>query len=172
MRYVRFLKTPRIIDGDHASKAHISALVTITSDLGDSFLPCDVTLSAELWSETNAKGRADLSRTINWASHMRCVPVNIPLGRDCIAWPARIRVGSTVNSKTDHFDMIMVKDRCEDSAAILSAWSAVIDPRNGGEEAEKQIQRRFNSLKNETIIICEETGESIARHIWYCSSSS
>ena len=165
MRYVRFFKTPRIVDEGNASKAHIYALITLTSDLGDSFLPCDVTLSAELWLDGKPKATPEISKKVEWKSYMRCLPVILPLGRRSIGWPARLRVG--VESSAGADDLDIYQDYDLEIPAIVSVWSASIDPKDGKKEAEKRIERRFVSAEGRTTVIWEETGESIARHIWY-----
>ncbi|KAF2178570.1 hypothetical protein K469DRAFT_675476 [Zopfia rhizophila CBS 207.26] len=159
MRYVRFLKTPRIIDGPNPSKAHVYCLVTITSDLGDSFFPYDVQLSAELCS-TDSK--CFVHNKVKWSGGMRSLPVILSLAPSSVEWPARVRVGVQPNSQSDQWDKLYSPDHF----SIVSAWSAPLDPPRGVKEAAKLIERQLCPSSRKTVQIWEETGESIARHLW------
>lgn len=52
---------------------------------------------------------------------------------------------------------------------ILSAWSAPfkIPEAGAGTSAGALVERRLQMSKERTLRVWEETGESIARHIWY-----
>lgn len=162
MRYVRFLKTPRIIEKKDSPKAHVQCLITITSDLGDSFLPCDVTLSAELLSSAD-KEEIIVWRTVEWKSGMRTLPIILPLSQTRPTWPVRVRVGVDSKSKLDEFEKLLN----EECRGVVSAWSAPLDPTRGEKEADKLVERRFSSSEGKDVCVWEETGESIARHLWY-----
>ncbi|KAF2200011.1 hypothetical protein GQ43DRAFT_374867 [Delitschia confertaspora ATCC 74209] len=164
MRYIRFLKTPRIVDGDDLKTCRIDCLITITSDLGDSFLPCDITLSAELWSDDLVEKKPITSRKVEWKSYMRNSPITFLLPRNSIPGPLRVRISAEAESRADQFDKLRNHDA--EVPAVLSAWSAMIDPFTGVIEAEKRIERRLINLAKQPMTIWEETGESIARHLW------
>lgn len=157
MRYIRFLKPPRIVDQT------CTFLVTITSDLGEDFLPDDVILAATLRSN-DPSGDIYLRRTLKWTSGMRTLSGSFDLAHSDVEYPARVHVGVRSSPTSDHFEK---HHDDTDPPSIISAWSAIIDPNNGITEAEKKVERRFMPLSNRTICIWEETGESIARHLWY-----
>ncbi|ORY12121.1 putative methyltransferase-domain-containing protein [Clohesyomyces aquaticus] len=162
MRYIRFLKTPRIIDGKNPSKAHIYCLITITSDLGDSFLPFDLQLHAVVYPEEDGE-EVTIRTTIEWTAGMRSLPIRLPLGRCRIVWPARIRIGVHPEPTADNFmDLLSAPE----SRGVISAWSAPLDPSNLVVEAAKLVERRFDLQFSNTLRILEETGDSIARHLW------
>src|ERR1700712_1385782 len=46
MHYIRFLKSPKVVRGN--GSASLIAKVTVTTDLGESFLAADVSLAVEL----------------------------------------------------------------------------------------------------------------------------
>lgn len=171
MRYIRFLKTPRIVqEKNNPSKAHIYALVTVASDLGDSFLPYDVTLSAELLSCNPAKEDLIVWRTIHWTGGMRSLPIILPLSRTRPVWPVRVRVGVEAKSARDDFARLYDAD-CR---GVISAWSAPLDLPKGAKEAVKLVERRIAGCNGDVKIVrlWEETGESIARHLWYLEPMS
>lgn len=163
MRYIRFLKPPRIIQDKSSSQAHISCLITITSDLGDSFLPFDLTLSAELIHRRNGVEEVLVWKIVQWTGAMRSLAISLPLSKSRRTWPLRVRIGTEPKSTYDEFSKLLQ----EDSRGVVSAWSTEIDPSKSVHEAEKLIERRIDVELKTPIIIWEETGESIARHLWY-----
>ncbi|KAI9791915.1 MAG: hypothetical protein M1833_001297 [Piccolia ochrophora] len=55
----------------------------------------------------------------------------------------------------------------EELPSIISAWSASIPhPNCKGAPVAKMIQRRFTMPRMQSLCIWEDTGDSIARHIW------
>lgn len=175
MRYIRFLKTPRLtqVDDKHGRPStHIHCLITITSDLGDSFLPCPTTLSAELIHasphDTNNTHHVLVWKTIHWTPGMRSLPVTLPLSArpSLHKWPMRVRISVEPKSECDEFASLLQ----DDSRGVVSAWSAELDPSQGLQQAEKTVERRIRRGDGDgdyaSIRILEETGESIARHLW------
>ncbi|KAF2749258.1 hypothetical protein M011DRAFT_439592 [Sporormia fimetaria CBS 119925] len=163
MRYIRFLKTPRIIqEKNNPSKTSIYALVTITSDLGDSFLSGDLTLSAELHSANSKHPGILVWRTVQWSSGMRTLAISLPLSQRRQVWPVRVRVGVDAKSKSDEFEKLYSSDCC----GVVSAWSAELNPAKGVREAQKLVERRLAVCGAGDLHVWEETGESIARHVW------
>jgi hypothetical protein len=156
MRYIRFLKPPKVQDD------HIRALITITSDLGENFFPENVQLSAYLRSADD-HGEIYLRKGLKWKAGMRSLHVSFDI-EDCdVHWPARLHVTLRDAPLSDHFEKT---NNGVHLPNIISAWSDILDPPRGVKEATKTIQRRFTPLSNRMLCIWEETGESIARHIW------
>jgi hypothetical protein len=143
-----------------SSKPQIFCLITITSDLGDSFLSLDLTLSAELLDVESDE--VIIWQTLQWTAG-RSLPITFPLSKARAKRPLRIRVGVEPKSRYDEFSKLLD----EDSRGVVSAWSAQIDPSASGTEAEKLVERRFAVGNGIRLGIWEETGESIARHLWY-----
>ncbi|EKG14787.1 Nicotinamide N-methyltransferase putative [Macrophomina phaseolina MS6] len=152
MRYIRFLKVPKT-DGNT-----LGVLVTVTSDLGDDFLLADVALTATLRSPDH-NGDIYLRKSLKWSAGMRALPITFDLRNCDLDWPVVVHVGP----KTDRLDR---QNYNADLPALISAWSSILDPTAGVMEAEKKVERRFIPLSNRTLSIWEETGDSIARHIW------
>ena len=184
MRYVRFLKTPRIVQDKNRPSAHVSCLITITSDLGDSFLPCRIGLSAELIQDRPAVNLSDGDtnsepqsppaevptiannvitwKTIQWTEGMRSLPVTIPLSRNYKQnGPLIVRIGTEPKSNHDELEKLLLPE----SRGVVSVWSAPFNLRDET-SVSRTVERRFQ-IGDRVHRILEETGESIARHVWY-----
>jgi hypothetical protein len=98
---------------------------------------------------------------------MRTLAITLPVKKAYAESPLRVRVGTEQEAQFDTFDNLSQTD----SQGIVSAWSAEFDAK-GGKEAGKLVERRFK-VAQRVISVWEETGESIARHLWYvlCLSS-
>jgi hypothetical protein len=166
MRYVRFLKSPRVVTDKGTSRRHVHCLITITSDLGDSFLPYDIQLAAELSATTDVTQEILLVwSTVQWTAGMRSLPITFPLPKSQSSLPKlRVRVGG--EPKRTHDDFAAISE--QDARGVVSAWSP---PFTSNENAVKLVERRFKLPDGPIVSIWEETGESIARHLWYVSSS-
>lgn len=160
MRYIRFLKPPRVVTVKSTSKQEISCLVTIASDLGDSFLPHDIQLSAELLS--GPSDEVVVWRTVQWSAGMRTLPITFPLANTRKSSKLRVRVGFGSKLKCDEYSMLSEDGAC----GVLSAWSSSFGVSAPTSEASKLVQRRFRLPSGSVVTMYEETGESIARHLW------
>jgi hypothetical protein len=161
MRYIRFLKTPRVVTEKGTLRKQISCLITITSDLGDSFLPYDVQLSAELLSSESTEAVV-VWKTIQWSAGMRSLPVTFPLAKNRKSSGFRVKVGVEPKSTHDEYSKLSEEGTC----SVVSAWTSPFDPFATNDNAEKLVERRFRLSNGLDVTICEETGESIARHLW------
>jgi hypothetical protein len=185
MRYIRFLKPPRVVHDKQRPSAHVSCLITITSDLGDSFLPYKLTLSAELIQNERCTSNTALGpdptsdsqlaaseillstnnvrawKTVQWNEGMRSLPITLPLSRDYKGQgPLVVRIGTEPKSTSDDFHRMLL----EDSRGVASIWSAPFNLPPGS-SASSTVERRFR-IGPHIHRIFEETGESIARHVW------
>ncbi|KAF2109120.1 putative methyltransferase-domain-containing protein [Lophiotrema nucula] len=173
MRYIRFLKTPRLVydkqDPEALAKAKVKCLVTITSDLGDSFFPHEIVLWAGLCPCELNSTPAILKKS-KWTSGARYgLDIEIPVGTSQTArgqrplqWPLRVYVGPGKAPVPQLYDDITSGRHC----GILGAWSGPLDPENGRKEAGKLVERQVAIGEGRSLRIMEETGESIARHLW------
>ncbi|KAI9693831.1 MAG: hypothetical protein M1822_003102 [Bathelium mastoideum] len=159
MHYVRFLKPPYLAsEGD---KTLVKCLITITTDLGDAFYPQDVDLTASLRSQ-DPNGDIFLRKNIFWTSEMRALPLDLNITYSDVDWPIRVHVGLKNSPYSDHFE----GQHPGAPPAVISAWSDYIDKSGAISEAPRTIERRFTPFSGRIIGIWEETGESIARHLW------
>lgn len=147
--YIRFLKTPKI-----DLKGHVRALITITTDLGDGFYPNDITLHARILSNENCISEW---RSLEWKRGMRTLRVDI--ANVDANLPADLRL--VVNCKMSvEGNSISVDNMPE----ILGVWSDTFGKSKS--QAGGIVQRRYRTVAKVEKMIIEETGESIARHVW------
>lgn len=149
VHYIRFLKTARVVTRS-SNSVSVRALVTITTDLGDTFLLSDVILTSFLVSADDT-GRVLCKAEKRWQGGFRELTIDLtapvseacPLLRLCTA---HVTVSDTMPS-------------------ILEAWSAPFGPFSDS-PAAPVVERQLSLPNKASIKIWEMTGDSIARHIW------
>jgi hypothetical protein len=159
--YIRFLKTPRaqVVKPGLGS---FSVLISITTDLGDAFLAEDVALQTQLIDAGTNTVLHEYSD--KWEAGRRELAIStglLPLGskRAKFILAVGTKSASTENLDTDLSDPKRVP-------LVISGWSAPFGVRQNT-PAEKLIERRFVLQNKMQLRIWEETGNNIARHIWY-----
>lgn len=134
----------------------MTTLITIASDLGESFFPDEVKLEAQIicGQSTCAK------KEFQWTGSMRSLKIHMKIPQ---------KPKSLFKLKIEALNINDVfKDAEEDVIMlpiVLDAWSAHVDPR-GKLETERMVERRFHFSRGEELCMWEETGESLARHLW------
>lgn len=164
--YVRFLKSPRI-QKHKADSISVSALICLTTDLGDSFLADDVDLAVTLVVDrTNTVLQ---QRTIRWQAGKRELGVSLgpfrpPPSNQAVVLGIGAAGESTSRSSGPHRQADNLLDR-GGVPPVISGWST---PFGGSQPAlaEKLVERRFSLQDQPDLRVWEETGNSIARHIW------
>ncbi|KMQ47238.1 S-adenosyl-L-methionine-dependent methyltransferase [Trichophyton rubrum] len=168
--YVRFLKPPRIETGS------IKTLVTLTTDLGDSFLAEEVELRSSVLrvdsdNDSLKNDRCNVQcikqKNFTWTAASRQVLIAIDgLQLDLRRHAVQLHVGPA-----DRGHRLGPDDGFAVSSAIptvISAWS----PPFGGPEspqADKLALRWLRTRCPAEVRIWEETGNNLARHIWDAS---
>ncbi|MCJ1406699.1 hypothetical protein MMC19_000766 [Ptychographa xylographoides] len=154
--YIRFLKVPKL----HRSTLVIECTITITTDLGDAFYPDDLIVNTRL----EAYGPSSLlpmTTHTKWKAGVRALPLAVPLRRRDSATLLRLCVSSV--------DPGALAEPLNPDAIpeIVPAWSATFTVPNKP-EAAKLMQRRFDIGLDQQrqLVVWEETGERIARHLW------
>ncbi|OQE11771.1 hypothetical protein PENVUL_c002G07949 [Penicillium vulpinum] len=153
--YVRFLKTPRI--QQQKGSIFISALICITTDLGDSFLAEDVDLMV---TARDNSSRVIFQKKTEWSASNRELAITLgPL-------PSNLAKQSMVLTVEAPESPEYVIPQYPSIPLVVAATSAPFGPQST--PAEKLVQRRIQYSSSEPlpIKIWEETGNSIARHIW------
>ena len=178
MWYIRFLKVPtckvspaRL--GDDSTRLTITFTITITTDLGDAFLVGDTI------SQFTNLLTVSLVKSDHETSLLKGRPAE--LAKSHFPWDPRGR------SVTNHFDAtlpgnfpistlrLIILPRGDDlnlhsvmserMPQGLGIWSDVFSSESG-KSTSGRVQRRFPVGHERFLNIWEETGESIARHIW------
>lgn len=154
--YIRFLKSPRT----HQQKGSlsISALICITTDLGDSFLAQDVDLVIILAIENPQK--VLLQKSLKWKAGKRELAISLgPLPASL----AQSKLVLAVRACDTRRSQPLSSDPLYTAPLVVSGWSA---PFGLQHPAEKLVERRFGIEDGPDLRIWEEMGNSIARHIW------
>jgi hypothetical protein len=163
MHYIRFLKPPKIVRNSVPS---INAKITITTDLGESFLAADINLLVEL---VTASGVSLGTQDYEWKGRngMRALEVCLPFKKrasgELMMW---IRSRSE-KLRVDSFENVLGgRKDSEPLGGVVSVRSTLINSDLLDSVAGMMAARKLGYEAGE-ILIWEETGESIARHIWY-----
>jgi len=178
MYYIRFLKVPKLTPvGGPNGCFHFYTVIAITTDLGESFYFNDIKLfiflNGPLSSNVHEREASQYRRleTVFWRRGMRSLAITAKLSYDC-CWPARVVITPDRGlAVTEFLDKLMLSHTSKISMdpAVFSAWSAPLAPtkeRHVVCQASKLCMRRIVSNHPIELNIWEETGESIARHIW------
>lgn len=188
MHYIRILKPPRFLP---ASPHSLTAKITITTDLGESFLSANIPIVAELLYENGVPvpGFGN-GREYMWRGKdgMRSLEVGVPLpvakgkrkiGGDMVRMLIRPKDADVA---LHNFGEILHPKYCNESLRVskglvvaVRTMAIDISPEVTGENATRlgMAERSFSIGVEEeymkSVNIWEETGESIARHIWYAA---
>ncbi|EDP50167.1 hypothetical protein KXW98_004616 [Aspergillus fumigatus] len=166
--YIRFLKTPRF-QSQKAGLVTVTALISITTDLGDAFLAQDIDLQVTLSS--NGSDRILYKDSLQWKAGRRELPLSLgPFSARLSQEAIVLGVIATDHQRTNSPGSDHLLDTSK-LPLVISGWSA---PFGGSESlvAEKLIERRFRPKDQLDLRIWEETGNSIARHIWDAAIAS
>ena len=167
MHYIRFLKSPRFV-GSGNEKALV-AKITVTTDLGESFLAVDVSLSVDVVAE-DGESILGPGREYLWKGRdgMRSLEVSLPMKK--VRKVARIRmvVAANGDAYVDSYEKVLGLGS-KDEGGIITVRSVEIDVSTGpiGTGLAERVFSSNDISDAKEIHIWEETGESIARHIWY-----
>jgi len=173
MHYIRFLKPPQARPG---SPPTVYTRITITTDLGESFLRADIRVVASLES---GKGIiAGSTRVYEWNGKdgMRSLDMHLPVpsrgkesGRKLkmlVAPKEDIHVMDTFTAVLGGHDADASMNDSRGGIVAVRSMLLDINPSSKGQEVETPMAERVFSFGGKEIHIWEETGESIARHIW------
>lgn len=158
VHYIRFLRTPQVADVSRKS-LDVSAVVAVTTDLGDAFLSQELTLIARVIDATR-NGEILCSAEFSWKIGSRAAKISVPCN-------SKVN-GRLVCLQVTTRDTISACTSCE-VPAVVDVWSPTfhIKPRA---KSEALVERRLQLTGKITAKIWEETGDSIARHIWFVVS--
>lgn len=159
VHYIRYLRTPQLSE---ASKKglEVSAVAAVTTDLGDSFFSQDVTLIARVVDATK-HGEILCSTEVPWKAGARAAKVQVHVngkftGRLVVL---HITTRDTIAAYASH-----------EMPSIADVWSSQFTVKAKA-KAEPLVERRIHLAGKTVVHIWEETGDSIARHIWLVVSS-
>lgn len=188
MHYIRILKQPRLLPKTASTPLSLGAKVTITTDLGESFLSSNILLIVEWeWEDGTVMAGADREYLWRGRDGMRSFEIVVPVPPLKGKWKRNGEmVNMLVRPKEDHFavdsfpkllTMRSKGDDTGDEGGVVAVRSMAIDI-GPGPKADKSLgggmaERVFSFGAGDDqrrVRIWEEIGESIARHIWYAAS--
>ncbi|KAI9841214.1 MAG: hypothetical protein M1837_000941 [Sclerophora amabilis] len=163
MHYIRFVKPPKIVSSRTSNGKKIIALITLTSDLGDSFYPARALIKTIL-TTTGRHGHSDQCKTLTWEAGMRSLQLEFDLNSLDPRQSLQVGViGQEPERKSDHaYYPTLPPDMV---TPIMAARSLPFTPDQHG-EAAKKAERQLRLPGGSVLSICEDTGDSIARHVW------
>lgn len=138
--HIRFFKVPQAVR--KGGRVEVSAVATITNDLGDTTFFGSVAVKAQV-AGTDAV-------ELQWKPGMRSVDVRLSLASKRPG-PLRLSLRAIDGSATDELD--------ESPPAFLSVESEAFEVAGG--PAERYAVRSFPEIE-----VAEETGNAIERHLW------
>jgi hypothetical protein len=153
---VRFLKTPKV-NVENGNTVLLKAVITVTTDLGETFYPEPLDLVASLRS-TDADGDIYLRRRMKWPGNgARSLAITLDLSKQDVEWPACLHAAVKKDGSVRPAGFL---------PPIVDIWSGTLNPTKGQFESGWRVERRFVSLAERTLSLLEDAGDSIARHLW------
>ena len=153
VHYIRFLRTPQC---DLSKKGiDVSAVVAVQTDLSDALLGQDVALVADI-VEANSPNGILHSQSVRWQATSRALKFAMQCPSKYASRSVRLHVTAKEAESTSKQLNI---------AEILDVWSCefyLLDKQR----SEPMVERRLILSNSTSVRIWEETGESMARHIW------
>lgn len=175
MHYIRFLKPPQISRDTKVPDHHIIyAKITVVNDLGESFLWCDIPIEATI---RDRNGVTVATQSLLWKCEKRQLEVKLVLSgkearKERYEPPYQLSVWPSTGNFTPYsLAEVLSINRGQTNqpadGAVLRGLSAKFDTAT--KVITPVIYRPFKLDGGITMTIDEDTGESIARHIWYVS---
>jgi hypothetical protein len=152
--YIRFLKPPVVSDLDKKSYL-VTSVITITTDLGDISLWSNVELVARLVDIDNAEEVVATAKC-PWRAGERTVDIFFTCDKSQRNHNVRVHV-TTLNTTSSWASSKLPE--------ILDVWSAPFKENATGRSAPT-VERQLRLSADVYARIWEETGNSIAGHIW------
>jgi Lysine methyltransferase len=154
VHYLRFLSPPQVSESQKKVYT-ISVVIAVTTDLGDALFPGDVDLSVRL---VDAESNSDklCEKGVTWTGTSRALKVALQVSGKYASRTLRMHVASA-DTKTSEL-----------VPHILDVWSMAFEVADK-QRAEPLVDRELSISTTANLRIREETGESIARHIWDAS---
>lgn len=154
VHYIRFLRTPQV-SVNIKKGLDVTAVVAVTTDLGDAYLGADTDLVARLVDATRS-GEIIQVQSVPWREGMRAAKFNVHCPVKFVSRLVRMQV------TTESTMSVVAEQNIPD---VLDVWSEAFVPKVNT-RTEPIVERQLSLPGKCQIRMWEETGDSIARHIW------
>ena len=135
----------------------IYAVLALTTDLYDSYYPVDVDLQIHVLSAEEPEDVV-LSQTCRWKATSRALKVCLQCNGKYAGKSARLHIASLAEGVASAAAL----------PALLDVWSAAF-MLTDKQRADPMVMRKFVLPHQSVLTVWEETGESMARHVWDAS---
>lgn len=155
VHYIRLLSCPRV-EIDEKAQPVVYTVAAVTTDLGDDFLWAEIPLLFRVLDATDVS--VVIARTIlKWQPHSRVIKLQLLCPKPFRDRLCRLHVALEERSSSSQMDL---------PPKVLDVWSAQFFLRQGA-QTDPLVERQFFLSPSLTVNVWEETGDSIARHVWY-----
>jgi hypothetical protein len=153
VHYIRFLRPPQC--AIVKKSIDVSAVVAVQTDLGDALLNDEITIVAEI---TNAKRPYNVlfAQNLQWQATSRALKFTLQCPAKYISRDVRLHM-TTVQTQAAL--------KATEIPKVIDIWSSdllLVDQQRAEPLVERQLIMHNKAISHSW----EETGESIARHIW------
>ncbi|ETN38838.1 uncharacterized protein HMPREF1541_06878 [Cyphellophora europaea CBS 101466] len=156
VHYIRFLSPPQALTVQKRTIT-VSAVIAVTTDLGDSYLVEDADLIVRVVeAQTN---QVISEQNVTWKAFSRALKANVQCsgkysGRSVCVHVTTLTTQSSLDSKK--------------IPSILDVWSSTF-ALSDRTRSEPIVARKLPLSNGSRLQVWEETGDSIARHVWDAS---
>lgn len=154
VHYIRFLSPPKVVEAGKKN-LNVSAVLAVTTDLGDAFYPEDVELRCRVVG-VEADRQILHEEPLTWTHQSRALKLVLNCPGKYASQSVRLHVYAL------ELDSSILVPK------ILDVWSLPFYLTDK-QRAEPLVDREFLLSSGSKLKIREETGDSIARHIWDAS---
>jgi Lysine methyltransferase len=156
VHYFRFLSPPQVSQGQRKDFT-VSAVVAVTTDLGDTFLAEDIDLQCRIVG-TSQKPNVVKEQAFSWKGGSLALKITVAVSSKHVSLSQFVRM---------HV-MPSVVETISCVPKVMDVWSVPFELANG-QRAEPLVDRELLIPGQTDLKIREEMGDSIARHIWDAS---
>ncbi|ROW01336.1 hypothetical protein VMCG_05945 [Cytospora schulzeri] len=173
MHYIRLMRPPSL-----DAKKNLKIVLTITTDLGDSFLSPDEPVPISVWLTRWPQAGGDVCLTprskgrteVFWRAGMRVLKLELPVPGKIlqgmkkslsVAAVPTVHIGASHNLEVDPTAELIPFDKEGRVLAVKAAFPSLAD-----EEPTFEAVREFALPSNNLVRVYEAIGESIDRHVW------
>lgn len=156
VHYIRFLSSPQVVAA-HKKALGVSVVLAITTDLGDTYLAEDVDLVVRVVEAHSLN--VVVEQVLPWKGFSRALKASVICNGKYASRPIRVHVTTSDTQGSLRGQRI---------PRIMDVWSSAFELIDKT-RSEPVVARDIVLSNGSRLQIWEETGDSIARHVWDAS---